>query len=68
MILSHCPRKLWEWASGWQKFPCLGGLGAIAGCVKAEIGLGRPFGSFVKEEEGYHPFVANLVLVVSQTS
>ena len=40
----------------------------IAGCMKAEIGLGHPFGSFVKEEEGYHPFVANLVLVVSQTS
>ena len=40
----------------------------IADCVKAERVLGCLFGSFVMEEEGYHPSVAHLVPVVSQTS
>ena len=69
VVLTHYPRKLQGWVSGWRMSPCLEGLEAMADRLKTEIGLGHPFGSFVKEEEeGYHSFVANLVLVLSQSS
>lgn len=66
-VLTRYPRKLQGWASGWQMSPCLEGLEVMADRLKTEIGLGHPFVK-EEEEEGYHSFVAKLVLVLSQSS